>query len=861
MTGEAISHYRILEKIGAGGMGEVYLAEDTQLERRVALKFLPQRLTADAEARERFLREAKSAAALSHPNIVTIHEIGEHEGQVFIAMEYVDGRTLKDLIAAGRTPSAVNRLPIPQVLDIAAQIASGLAAAHEKGIVHRDIKPQNIVIDKSGHAKILDFGLAKLKGASPLTRESFTHGTVHYMSPEQAMGREIDPRSDLWSLGVVLYEMIAGKPPFQGEYDQAVIYSILNEEMPPLATEKDSQLAGVANVIRQCLAKKRSARYPSADALAAALRDLGSDKAAPQSARSSGKRSSRRAVLGTLLLVLLVASVGFIFLTPRVSAPLRRLFGLTGMAQARHMAVMPIVASSGADDRALADGFTAVITDKLTWLEKFHDSLWTVPAGEVFANRGKPSRSLQRLWGCRFFIAGELHAEKTQLRLGLALQDAKSGRALKRVELQGNMANLSLFQDELPARLLQLLELREEPAANRYVNTGGTSLPGAYILFLKGKGLIQDKENAARIDRGIQLLERALQQDDRYLQARLGLIEALIAKARLSEDRGWLRLAQDQGHMLGQDASQWAPAQLTWAAFLDAIHNKTAARAAWQLALNLDEHCYRACIELANSYRDEGRTGAAEKYYRQAIRLRPGYPMAYGNLAYFYNLNGRYDEALDLYGKVTELAPGNIDGFNNLGSMYWKKGDLKKARAMFEKANAIQPDAAVQSNLATLYFYEGEYRKALPLFSAVAGESLDYIIWGNLADTCRQLPDQRHEAGAAYEKAIGLTQAFLAANPNDVNAISLLAMYHAHLGEKGKALEAIARARSLSSDLETIRRAILVHEAVGERAQALAALSEYRERLGGMDEIEREPDLAALRADPSYLELLGKPHE
>jgi tetratricopeptide (TPR) repeat protein/predicted Ser/Thr protein kinase len=854
VIGQAVSHYRILEKIGSGGMGEIYLAEDTKLERKVALKFLPTELTRDPEAKKRFEREARAAAALNHPNIVTVYEIGAHEGQVFIAMEYVEGQTLKELIAADRTPSAVSRMPIPQVLDIAKQITAGLAAAHAKGIVHRDIKPQNIVIDKDGHVKILDFGLAKLKGVSPLTKESFTYGTVHYMSPEQALGKEVDPRSDIWSLGVVMYEMVGGELPFRGEYDQAVIYSILNEELPPLAA---GRAGGLENVIRRCLAKKRQERYPSAESLADALRDLNNAKAATQPELGNLRKPSRRTLLTAASLLLLSGLLGFLALTPKVRATLERALGLGGIPRARHMAMLPINAKGDAEFMALGDGFTAVIIDKLTRLEKFHDSLWTVPAGEVFENRAKPLRTLQRLWGCNLFIQGDLHAEKNYLLLRLKLNDAVSGRQLKRIELQGNMANLTLFQDGLLSRLLRLLDLPEGPEAIRYVNAGGTAMPGAYIQFLKGQGWIQDEKNETTIDRGIRSLGRALQQDNRYLQARLGLIEAMIAKSRQSGDPGWLRLAGDQGLMLGQDASQWAPAQLSWATLLDVSHKKAEARTAWHLALSLDEHCYRACIELANSYRDEGRTGEAEKYYKQAIRLRPGYPMAYANLAYFYNLNGRYDEALDLYGKVTEQAPGNIDGFNNLGSMYWKKGDLKKARAMFEKANAIQPDADVQSNLATLYFYEGEYRKALPLFNAVGSETDDYVVWGNLADTCRQLPDQRHKAGAAYEKAVALAQAFLATSPNDVNAISCLAMYYAHQGEKDKALAAIARARALApANLEMIRRAVLVHEAVGERSQALAALSEYRERLGEMDEIEREPDLAALRADQEYQRLI-----
>ena len=756
-------------------------------------------------------------------------------------------------------PITYHPLPITQVIDIATQIASGLAAAHAKGIVHRDIKPQNIVIEKDGRVKILDFGLAKLKGANPLTQESFAMGTVHYMSPEQGIGREVDPRSDIWSLGVVLYQLVSGELPFHGDYDQAVIYAIMNEDTPPLGIETVPGSAGLENVIRRCLAKKRQERFPSAEALIAALRELVGAGVSPRPEQGPKHNFSRRTILAILSLVLLSAFAGFFALRPRTLSSVKQLLGLATIPTERHIAVLPIVSNGSAENRALADGFTAVIIDKLTWLEKFHDFLWTVPAGQVFENRDKPRRSLQRLWGCNLFIQGDLRLEKDHLRLRLDLQDAVSGRRLKRSELQGNMANLTLFQDGLLAGLLRLIAVPDQPEAGRYVNTGGTSMPGAYVLFLKGRGWVQDTANGASIDHGIRALERALQQDDRYVQARLGLVEGLIAKSRLSEDPGWVRLAEDQGPMLSLDASQWAPAQLSWAALLELRNKKAEARTAWRQALSLDERSYRACIGLANSCRDQGWTGEAEKYYKQAIRLRPGYPMAYENLAFFYNLKGRYEEALDLYAKVTELAPDDIHSFNNLGTMYWKKGDLKNAKAIFEKANAIAPDAAVQSNLATIYFYEGQYRKALPLFSSLARETGEYIMWGNLADTYRQLPDLKRDAGPAYKKAIALAEAMLAAKPDDANALSCLAMYRAHQGEKDKALAAIARARALSADLETIRRSILVHEAVGERSQALATLNEYRERLGGMDEIEREPDLAALRADPSYRELLGSP--
>lgn len=853
MTGQTISHYRILEKIGQGGMGEVYLAEDTKLERKVALKFLPPHLTADKEARKRFEREAKAAAALNHPNIVTVYEVGEHEGQVFMAMEYVEGQTLKELISDNRPPSTVPRLPIPQVIDIALQIASGLAAAHAKGIVHRDIKPQNILVDKGGKVKILDFGLAKLKGVSPLTKESSTLGTVHYMSPEQALGKEVDLRSDIWSLGVVMYEMAGGALPFRGEYDQAVIYSILNEEMPPLAAGKDE---GLENIIRRCLAKERQDRYPSAEALAGALRDLGGPGEATKPGQSTRHKFSRHMVLAAISLLLLSGILGFFALNPRASGALRRVLGLSAMPRVRHMAVLPIMASGDAEAKALGDGLTAVITDKLTWLEKFHDSLWTVPAGEVFENRGKPSWTLQRLWGCNLFIAGDLSLDKNNLRLRLDLKDAGSGRQLKRIELQGNMTNLSLFQDGLLARLLQLLELPEEPEASRYVNTGGTSMPGAYILFLKGQGSIQNSANAASIDRGIGFLEKALQQDNSYLQTRRALAEALLAKFKLSKDPVLLQKAMEQGRLAKQTAGPWAPAQMTWAVLLKENGQKSEALEAWQEILQLNERCYQACIELAKVCTSTGRVSEAEGFFKRAISLRPGYSPAYHNLAFFYDLRGRLDEALAQYQTQSELAPGDFNCLTNMGNLYSLKGDKTGAKNMFERSIAIQPNIAAQSNLATLYFYEGNYQKALSLFKEVTGKSSDCRAWGNLADTYRQMPEYRDKATAAYQKAITFAERALTASADDPELLSVLAIYYAHMGEKTKALKSIARARAMApTDLEVIRQAILVHEAVSERDLALNALREYRERLGSIEEIEKEPDLADLRRAPEYLQI------
>src|SRR3990170_4784942 len=267
MIGKLISHYKILEKLGEGGMGVVYKAQDTKLKRTVALKFLPRDLLCDSEAKARFINEAQAASALNHPNITTIHEVDEIEGECFISMEYIEGRSIKELVEK-------KGLSIEEILKIAIQVAEGLSRAHQKDIVHRDIKSDNIMLTHDGLAKIMDFGLAKLKGVTKLTKTGSTLGTLQYMSPEQAQGIEVDQRSDIFSFGVVLYEMITRQLPFKGEHEAAIIYSIINETPEPLARYKANVPGELQRIVYKTLQKDRNIRYQSAAEVIADLKGL-----------------------------------------------------------------------------------------------------------------------------------------------------------------------------------------------------------------------------------------------------------------------------------------------------------------------------------------------------------------------------------------------------------------------------------------------------------------------------------------------------------------------------------------------------------------------------------------------------------
>ena len=260
---KTISHYKILEKLGQGGMCVVYKAEDTKLKREVAIKFLPRQIAASEKERKRFKIEAQAAAALNHPNIATIYAIEEIDDEMFIVMEYIEGQELKDIVGNGRDRS----LPIEDVVDYATQIAAGLQAAHEKDVTHRDIKSANIMVTDKGQVKIMDFGLAKVAGGQHLTKSGMTVGTVAFMSPEQAQGIAVDRRTDIWALGVVFYEMLTGEQPFKGDYEQAVIYSIMNEEPEPLTGLRTGVPLELERIVDKCLEKQASARYQHADEL------------------------------------------------------------------------------------------------------------------------------------------------------------------------------------------------------------------------------------------------------------------------------------------------------------------------------------------------------------------------------------------------------------------------------------------------------------------------------------------------------------------------------------------------------------------------------------------------------------------
>jgi TolB-like protein/Tfp pilus assembly protein PilF/predicted Ser/Thr protein kinase len=484
LIGDTISHYKILKRIGSGGMGEVYLAEDTKLNRKVALKFLPVQLASDEEFTERFTREAQAAAALNHPNIITVYEVSEYENRPFIAMEYVEGESLKDLIAR-------EELSIGEALDVALQISDGLAVAHQTGIVHRDIKPQNILMGKDGRVRICDFGLAKAKMDVTLTQAGSTLGTIAYMSPEQAQGKEVGRRSDIFSFGVVLYEMMAGQLPFKGEHEAAVIHSIVNDTPEPLARYKSDVPEGLQKIVSKAMEKNLKTRYQYVDELGADLRRL--------------KTELESGVTKTL------ETVG-------KAAP--------------SVAVLPFAnLSADPEQEYFCDGMAEDIINALTQLE----GLRVVARTSAFAFKGKHEdiREIGRKLSVGTLLEGSVRKAGGRVRITAQLINVADGYHLWSERFDRDLSDVFAIQDEISLAIVDKLKVKLLGDEKKKMLKRYTQDLEAYDLYLKGR-YHWNRRTQEALRKAMGHFEQVVQKDPGYALAYAGLADcySMLAQVR-----------------------------------------------------------------------------------------------------------------------------------------------------------------------------------------------------------------------------------------------------------------------------------------------------------------------------------------
>ena len=518
MVGRTISHFEILEKLGQGGMGVVFCARDLRLERLVALKILPVEQMSDARRRGRFEREAKAASALNHPNIVTIHEIESVDGVDYIAMEYVRGSTLRELIPPGG-------MTLEDALNYANQIASGLAAAHGAGIVHRDIKPANIMVTKSGLVKLLDFGLAQVEQAGTgefdstgsmgpvhLTRPGTVLGTAAYMSPEQAQGKEMDQRSDIFSFGIVLYQMLTGALPFQSTSEVGLMYEIVHTPAPSAYQVRRDLPPALDHVLNTALQKDPKVRYPSMQSVLSDLRQVsrevetGVPPTNPLSrpairVRGSWRRSMQIAALA-ISLPLLMAVLAWKLLP--------HWFGSVPAEQ--KIAVLPFRnVGDNRDNEAFRDGLMEALTTELTELSQFHNTLWVVPATEVRREGLTSAKDAARQLGVNLVISGSVQRDASHIYLTANLVDAKTLRQLRAREISRPIAEFAELQQAVVRDVAGMLQLELNAKDRLRLAAGATNTSSAYDFYLQARGHLQ-RRNRAEVDQAIDMFKQAVTQ-------------------------------------------------------------------------------------------------------------------------------------------------------------------------------------------------------------------------------------------------------------------------------------------------------------------------------------------------------------
>ncbi|KAA3613347.1 MAG: tetratricopeptide repeat protein [Calditrichaeota bacterium] len=865
MIGKTISHYKIVEEIGRGGMGVVYKAEDLRLKRIVAIKFLPHRISGDENERQRFMNEAQTAAALNHPNIATIHDIEEADDEIFIVMEHIDGRELQDIIKypanqiASQPGAEVDgsHLSMDDINKYALLILAGLQAAHEKGIVHRDIKSSNIMVTDDGQIKIMDFGLAKLVDDTPFVQDDSTVGTAAFMSPEQAQGGAVDQRSDIWAFGVVLYEMISGKLPFQGAYEQAVIYSILNEEPESVANAGRDVPEYYQEIIAKCLQKNVENRYDSASAI---LRDITRFTATSQSSFEIKKwRELSPHILSKLVFSIVVVLLLVVGLTN--FSTVQNWFGFSILPAEKHIIVLPFANISGDDaSQAFCDGLIEVLTSQITQFEQFQRSLLVIPASEVRQLGINSASEARKKFNANLAISGSVVRTDESLQLTMNLVDAEKLRQLNSVVLTDEFQGRSNFQDRVVTHLASMLQLNLQPHNKRVLVAGHTTVPGAYDYYIQGRGYLRDFDRLENINMAITLFSRAIEEDSLYALAYSGLGDAYWRKYEETKEVKWIELAQKKCEKAVALNDLLAPVHVTLAILAKGKGQYNLAVTELIRALEIDPVNADAFRELAGTYAKLNKSDKVEETYLKAIELKPGHWENYYELALFYYRKGDYEKAEHQYQFVVKLSPQNYKAVRNLGVIYLLKEQYEKAQIMCERSIAIHPNYGAYANLGLIHFTLNRYEESARMYEkALELNDKYYLNWGNLAISYQMIPAEKDKAKATFLHAIDLAEKQLAINPNNIKCLRSLASYYSALKLFDKTIIYLEKALALApEDVELMFQAAGRFLEVRDRNKALFYIEKALKNGYSPQKIKQSDSMKSLNKDQDFIALLEK---
>jgi serine/threonine-protein kinase len=845
VIGRTVSHYRILERLGGGGMGIVYRAQDTRLDRTVALKFLPMEWCQESLLRERFTREARAASTLDHPHICTVFDIGETpEGQLFIAMAYCPGETLKERILRGP-------MPIDEAVNIAIQIGEALNAAHEDGTVHRDIKPANILITDRDQVKVVDFGLAKLAGEATVTRQGSVIGTPAYMSPEQATGDEADGRSDLWALGVVLYEMVAGRRAFAADHEQAILLAITTSDPTPIDTLRPDAPAELQRIIRRCLKRKPQERYQGAGELVADLKRFRGDptpteivtQTLPSAAKARRLWTFKHRVLplaAALVAVVLVAT----------------LYPVFNRSQTRHLLILPFNCPDAvAEAESLCRGLLDTVTAKLSELQRFRAELSVVPTSEVRGRRIRSAEDAHRIFGVDLVVTGTVVRSGDSVRIPLELIDAVRLRQIRSRLLTTEVSAGFVLQDQIAAALEEMLDLELGVAERQALAIGGTSNAEAAELFLEARGRVGKEPTAVHLTQAMTLYRQALDIDPDYADAMVQLAATCEQRYQLEGDTIWLEHGANYAQRAVSVAPELPSAQFAAGHFELANSSHHKAINHLQRTIELDPLRVVAYLYIAEAYEAVGEQQVAEETMARAVRTGPEDWLTYYEIGRFYYVErSDAERATGYFEKVIELLPESSIGYSALGGCLFYLGDRDGAREQLERAVGIGSDYEAFSNLATLEFYEGSFNAAARLYEgALDIDDSDYLVWLGLAEARKFGAASPESVRDAYQHAADRVSRRLEADPDNLGLLFDLASLQLQLDQRTEATAIIGRLPLEEVTAPAMMYALAeIFEVLGERDEALTWIERALQAGYPLDVIEDYAAFDALCADPRF---------